>query len=125
MDYVKEKKSDMHNVVTKADQATESCPGCQVCSDKGGAAPRKLRVELAFLLIFALLAVGIVAAGYSYYCHHQKVFLAEVDRQLTSIAELKVGELEQWREDRQTDASLFFQEPNLLRSRESLFQEPG
>jgi PAS domain S-box-containing protein len=125
MDYVKEKKSDMHNVVTKADQATESCPGCQVCSDKGGAAPRKLRVELAFLLIFALLAVGIVAAGYSYYCHHQKVFLAEVDRQLTSIAELKVGELEQWREDRQTDASLFFKNPTFSALVSRFFKNPG
>jgi len=114
----------MHNLVTKAEQVTESQPGLQACSDKGVAASRKLRVELAFLLIFALLAFGIIAAGYSYYCHHQKVFLAEVDRQLTSIAELKVGELKQWREDRKSDASLFYTNPTFSTLVSRFFKNP-
>jgi PAS domain S-box-containing protein len=124
MDKVKEMKSDMHDLMTPADQATESRPACQVCSDKGVVTPHKLRVELAFLLIFVLLAFGIIAAGYSYYCHHAKIFRLEVDHKLSSIAELKVGELTQWREDRKADASLYLKNPSFSALVSRFFKKP-
>ena len=114
----------MQNLMTKADQATESQPSCKHCADKGVAAPRKLRVELALVLIFVLLAAGIIAAGYSYYRHHAKIFRSEVNHQLSSIAELKVGELTQWREDRQTDASLYFNNPSFSALVKRYFKNP-
>ncbi len=114
----------MHNSIIKADQAPESRPLFKLCTDSGVAAPQKLRVELAFLLIFALLAVGIIAAGYSYYYHHAKIFRIEADHQLSSIAELKVGELKQWREDRQTDASLYFKNPSFSALVKRYFKNP-
>jgi PAS domain S-box-containing protein len=59
------------------------------------------------LLFFILLAAGIVAAGHSYYQGHERRYRAEVERQLAAIADLKVAELTQWREERLSDARIF------------------
>jgi hypothetical protein len=60
-------------------------------------------------LIFACLAAGIVAAGYFYYRSYEKRFRAEVEHRLSAIAELKVGELVQWRKERLGDGAMLFQ----------------
>jgi PAS domain S-box-containing protein len=61
-----------------------------------------------FLLIFALLAMGIVTVGYLYYRHYEELYRAEVEQQLSAIAELKVGELTQWRKERLGDGGTLF-----------------
>ena len=63
---------------------------------------------LVFLLIFGMLAAGIVAIGYLAYRNYENRYRAEVDRQLSAIAELKVGELKQWRKDRREDGAILF-----------------
>jgi PAS domain S-box-containing protein len=60
------------------------------------------------ILIFALLAAGILTAGYFYYIDYEHKYRSVVERQLSAIAELKVGELVQWRKERMADAQLFF-----------------
>ncbi|MCX5647751.1 MAG: hypothetical protein NTX40_06945, partial [Planctomycetota bacterium] len=40
-------------------------------------------------LIFVILAAGIVTAGYFYYRNYEEQYRAEVERQLSAIAELK------------------------------------
>ena len=60
------------------------------------------------LLVFAILAAGIISAGYLYYRNYAQRYRAEVERNLSSIAELKVGELTQWRKERMGDASILF-----------------
>jgi PAS domain S-box-containing protein len=63
---------------------------------------------IGFLLIFMLLSSGIITAGY-FVCHkYEKNYRAEVEHQLSAIAELKAGELVQWRNERLGDASTFF-----------------
>ncbi len=47
------------------------------------------RTAYAFGSIFALLAAGIVASGYIHYRHFEKQYRAEIERQLSVIAELK------------------------------------
>lgn len=64
-----------------------------------------------FALIFFVLAMGIVATGYVYYWNYERVFRAEADQQLSAIAELKVGELVQWRKERLSDAAVFHNNP--------------
>ena len=66
------------------------------------------RTVLHFILIFIALAVGILTIGYGYYRNHEQSFLAEEERQLSTIADLKVGELAQWRRERLADGSLLF-----------------
>jgi PAS domain S-box-containing protein len=68
----------------------------------------RFRAGLAFLLLFVLLAAGIVTTGYRYYRKYEKHYHAEVDRQLSIVADLKVSELVQWRKEWMGDASFLF-----------------
>ena len=67
------------------------------------------RAGFALLLVFVLLAAGIVAAGWLYYRNQQKLFSAGIARQLSIIADLKVRDLAQYRKERMEDGSIFFQ----------------
>ncbi len=73
--------------------------------------PTERRAEWGLLLIFALLSLGIVAGGAFYYRHYERQFRVAAERQLSAIAELKVGELAQYRKERLEDAALFFNNP--------------
>jgi len=69
-------------------------------------APAATRPGLAFLLVFVLLAAGIVATGTFYYRNYERHYRAEMERNLPAIADLKVGELVQWRKERLGGAPL-------------------
>ena len=66
------------------------------------------RVVYPPVLIFCLLAAGIVTTGYFYYRNYEQQFRDEAERQLSAIAELKVDELAQYRKERLWDADAFF-----------------
>jgi len=66
------------------------------------------RAGYVFILIFVLLAVGIVAAGAHYCRKYERNFRVEVELQLSSIAELKVNELTRYRQERLADAAVFY-----------------
>lgn len=57
--------------------------------------------------LFVFLAAGIISAGYIYENYHEKQHLAEVERQLSAIADLKMRELILWREERLADGGIF------------------
>ena len=61
------------------------------------------------LLVFVLLAAGIVAAGCLLYRSQQESCRAEAEHDLTAIADLKVGDISTWRKERLGDASVFFE----------------
>lgn len=65
------------------------------------------RAAVAFVLIFALLAAGIVASSYIYYRRYEQQYRTEIEHQLSAVAELKVNELTRWREERLGDGVLF------------------
>jgi len=65
------------------------------------------RSAVALVLVFAVLAVGIVTAGYLYYRNHEQHYRTGVEQQLSAIAELKVAELAHWRNERLGDAAVF------------------
>jgi PAS domain S-box-containing protein len=67
------------------------------------------RARFAFLLVFLLLAAGIVVTGWLYSRNYEKQFRAGIERQLSAIADLKAGDLAQYRKERLEDGSLFFQ----------------
>ena len=64
-----------------------------------------------FVLIFFLLAMGIVVTGYAYYRNFERHFRVEAEQQLAAIAELKVGELAQYRKERLGDAFILHNNP--------------
>ena len=64
------------------------------------------RTGFAMLLASLLLAVGAVVAGVGYYRGFEKHYRREVEANLISVAELKVGELVQWRKERLADGAM-------------------
>lgn len=62
-----------------------------------------------FVLIFVALIGGTVVAAYASYVNYERQFRAQVERQLTAIIELKVGELTSWRAERLADAEVLRQ----------------
>jgi hypothetical protein len=66
------------------------------------------RVAYPLVLIFALIAAGIVTSGYFYYRNYERHFRAEAESQLSTVAELKVNELVQYRKERLWDADTLF-----------------
>jgi PAS domain S-box-containing protein len=71
--------------------------------------PTERRAERGLVLIFAILSLGIVVGGAYYYRHYERQFRAAAEHQLAAIAELKVGELAQYRKERLEDAAIFFE----------------
>jgi hypothetical protein len=69
---------------------------------------RNSRTGYVFLLIFILLAAGIATGGYFVYQNYEKNYRAEIQNQLSAVAELKVSQLVQWRKERLGDANVFY-----------------
>lgn len=63
-------------------------------------------VPVALITLFVLIATGIAATGYMYYRNYEKNHRMEVENTLSSIAELKVAEIVQWRNERLSDGLL-------------------
>ncbi|NOU36833.1 MAG: PAS domain S-box protein [Kiritimatiellaceae bacterium] len=70
-----------------------------------------LKAASVFILIFILLTAGFITAGCFYYKNYKQTHQAEVERQLLAIADLKVGELTQYRKERLGDAAIFHNNP--------------
>ena len=68
-----------------------------------------------FLLVFLLLAAGIVSTGIFYYRNYERKFRAEAEQQVAAIAELKVRQIADWRRERLADARLVHDTPYVAR----------
>ncbi|MDP2639702.1 MAG: hypothetical protein Q8Q16_03410, partial [Betaproteobacteria bacterium] len=67
-----------------------------------------LRASRSFMLVFALVAAGLVSVGYVHFRDYEQHYRTEVERQLSAVAELKAGELVAWRAERLADATVLF-----------------
>jgi PAS domain S-box-containing protein len=65
-------------------------------------------VAYPLVLSFAILALGIIVGGTFYYRNYERQFRAGIEQQLSTIAELKVDELVEFRKERLGDAATFF-----------------
>jgi len=63
---------------------------------------------LYLLIIFVLSAAVIILLGIIYYKGNEKLSRTEAESQLKAIADLKTGELVQWRKERLGDGNLFY-----------------
>ena len=66
------------------------------------------RTAIVLILAFVLLVAGIVTTGSLYYRNYEKQYRAGVENQLSAIANLKVSELAQFRNQRLADAAILF-----------------
>ncbi len=83
------------------------------------------RTIRALILIFLVLAAGIILAGYLYYTAYEKRLRYEVERQLFSIADLKAAELYDWRKERLGDANVLFRNDVFSRLVSRYLESPG
>jgi methyl-accepting chemotaxis protein len=60
------------------------------------------------LILFFSMAASIIILGVLYFRNYEKKYRLEVENQLTAIAELKTGEIIQWRKERLGDGNIFF-----------------
>jgi PAS domain S-box-containing protein len=67
-----------------------------------------VRVSYILLLIFSFLAAGIVTGGYLAYRNYEKNYRAEIENQLSAVADLKVDQIEVWRKERLGDGQIFY-----------------
>lgn len=84
-----------------------------------------IKTVLLFILSFALLSAGIITVGNFYYRNYEKRFVVQMEHQLSSIAELKVGELVRYRDDRFEDGSIFFKNPSFAALVQRFFEQPS
>lgn len=78
-----------------------------------------------FMLIFILLAAGLVVIGYGTYRQYESRFRSQMDGQLTAIAALKVNQLESWRAERRDDANIFYNNPVFATLAQTFLENPG
>ena len=84
----------------------------------------KSRTGLVLLTLFVLLAVAIITTGYLYCLRYEQDYRDEMDRQLSAISELKVGELVQWRKERIGDCSILFKNGAFVALVRRFFEKP-
>jgi PAS domain S-box-containing protein len=89
-----------------------SFAGLQFSTQNQSVEPKSTQASYTLIIVFALLASGIVTIGYNYYRNYEKQFRAEVEKQLSAITDLKVNELKQWRKERMGDANVFYKNVN-------------
>ncbi len=70
------------------------------------------RTFFTLALLYLVLTVGLMTAGYSYFKSYEANHRKEVERVLLSVTDLKINEIKHWRGERLGDATLFFNNPN-------------
>ena len=75
--------------------------------------PNTWRIPWHLLLIFSLLAAGILSLGYFFYQYQVTFFQNITAAELNVIADLKVKQIITWRQDRMNDAHLIANDPML------------
>ena len=86
--------------------------------------PSEDRTGWSLVLLFGILAGGIVATGIFYYRSFERQFRAGMERQLSTIADLKVGELVQYRREREGDANMLFRNPSISALTRRFLEKP-
>lgn len=70
--------------------------------------PAERLSTLALLLVFGVLATGIIVVGSIYQRHYEKTSRAEIESRLDAIADLKSELIMRWRKERFDDGAILF-----------------
>jgi len=82
------------------------------------------KVYGVLVLAFLVLSFGMGIAGFIYYGHEKEDFKEQRKNELLAIADLKVRQIEKWREERQRDAEMIFNSPFIAREVEKYLGNP-
>ncbi|MCX6240092.1 MAG: PAS domain S-box protein [Bacteroidia bacterium] len=85
---------------------------------------KKYRVPHVYIVIFLVIEVCIVIAGYQYYKNFEQNFKINIKNQLRLIADLKVVEVEHWIGDQRADAETIFGNKVFTQYIKSYFKSP-
>lgn len=88
------------------------------------ASGRRAKVPVALVLVFMLLAAGILLTGGLYFRDDARRYRTEVERQLSAVADLKASQLTEWRSERMGDVSLFLANGSFSAAVERWFERP-
>ena len=83
------------------------------------------RAGLAPLSVLVPRAAGLVIASYFSCQNYERHYRAEVEKQLSAIAELKVAQIVQWRRERRADATYFLHTPYAAGCALNVLNEPA
>jgi len=83
------------------------------------------RSLLAIILIFATLALGVLAAGYFFYNNQAKHYQIGIENQLSSIAKMKARVIEEWWQERLGDALIFYKNATFSESVRGYLKNPN
>lgn len=82
-------------------------------------------IPLSLVILFLVMTGGIISAGYLNYHHFSEYHRSEVEHQLSAIADLKVKELVQWKNERIGDGRVFCGNSAFNNLAEKVFLNPG
>ncbi len=71
------------------------------------------KIPWQFIVIFLSLSFVIALSGYFFYQNQKKHIKEEKQNELSAIAELKIKQITNWREERMRDASFIFNHPEI------------
>jgi len=66
------------------------------------------RFIFILILIFVIFSIGIIFAGIKYYKNYERDLQKEIGNELSSVADLKAGEITQWRKERLNDGKVIY-----------------
>jgi hypothetical protein len=89
--------------------------------------PRQPKKDLLVLLIvvFFVFVAVISTAGYQFYQHEKRQLLREEIDAIQTVANLKVGQIEHWRQERLADAQVMADNPFQVEQVRHLLEHPG
>ncbi|MFA6053765.1 MAG: PAS domain S-box protein [Thermodesulfovibrionales bacterium] len=86
---------------------------------------RQKTIPYHLLAIFFLLSFSIAITGYLYYKNQKEHIKKEKHEELNAIADLKVDQIRDWREERFRDASFIYNNPQIARQIKESLEYPG
>lgn len=77
------------------------------------------------ILIFFLMSIGVISTGYFYYRDYEQKHRVNMESQLSSISQLKTGEIALWREERLADGMILSKNTAFSALVRRFFEKPG
>ena len=84
-----------------------------------------IRASYSLIILFLIFSAIIITLSYFYFQKYRQHIKAEVESELTAVAELKINDLTQWRRERLGDASVFFDNDNFSGLAARFLERPG
>lgn len=82
------------------------------------------KAQTYLLLLFVFLALGITAGGYFHYLQHREYVLGQKSNEILAVANLKLGQILGYREERLGDAETILSNPLVVRPMREWLRNP-